>query len=108
KEEEMAAIREKVFDRDRVLEFLKSRGLNSNWDMNYITFSYQLIRLLEQVNDEAQDKINRWLTNEIDREVLKEIGSVLAGKELHFDFAALISDFEQSSASGQELFDYLD
>ncbi len=107
-DEEIAEIRATVFDHDRVLKFLKGQGLNANWDMIYLTVSYQLLRLLEQVKDEQQENIEKWLTNEINREVLLEIGQALKGKQLELDFLAFIGDFQDAEATKQGLLDHLD
>src|SRR5690606_34812496 len=76
---EIEEIRNVVFEHDLVLKFQKSCGLNANWDMIYLTVAYQLVRLLEQVNNSEQ--VAQWVSNEINREVLMEIGKSLSGKE---------------------------
>jgi len=45
--EEIASVRKAVFQEDRVISFLKSRAVNSNWDLAFLTFSFQLVRLLK-------------------------------------------------------------
>ena len=62
-----------------VLEYLKSCGLNANWDMIYLIATYQLIRLLEQLKD-AKRRIEKWVANEIDRRRAQEIAAVLKAK----------------------------
>ncbi len=44
-ESEIQHIRAQVFENDQVLKLQKSRGLNANWDMIYLTFCCQLIHL---------------------------------------------------------------
>ena len=97
-----------VFENDLVLNYLKSCGLNANWDMIYLTVSYQLIRLLEQIKEAEKANIEKWVSNEIDRSVLKEIAAVFAGKDLTFDFPAFIADFESAEPSKQGLFAHID
>lgn len=46
-DEEIAEIRSKIFLDDEVLSRYKEMGLNSNWDMLYITFSIVYINLLK-------------------------------------------------------------
>lgn len=45
-------IRKKVFQDDKVLNKLKSLGLNSNWDMLFIVFSIHLIDVLKKLSHE--------------------------------------------------------
>ncbi|MBS4198243.1 HAD hydrolase-like protein [Bacillus sp. FJAT-49732] len=103
---EIDEIRACVFEHDLVLKFQKSCGLNANWDMIYLTVAYQLIRLLEHVKDSKQ--VGQWVSNEINRDVLLEIGKALAGKELYLDFAAFLDDFELSERTKAGLFSHLD
>lgn len=106
-ETETKEIRKLVFDNDTVLKFMKSRGLNANWDMIYLTFSYQLIHLLSQIKDKEFEKINQWCQAPIDRETLLEIGRVLSNYNVKLDFDLFVEDFEESDATKQELMGYL-
>lgn len=105
---EIDDIRSEVFVHDRVLNFMKGCGLNANWDMIYLAVGYQLIHLLEQVKDELGDQINVWLTNEIDRGVLLEIGKALAGKKVKLDYAKFLVDFQAAEPSKLGLLTHLD
>lgn len=105
---EIKAIRETVFGKnDEVLKLMKSRGLNANWDMIYLSFGHQFIHLLSQIKESEKDRINSWLQEPINREVLLEIGRVIQKYEVNLDFDRFISDFEQSTETKQELFNYL-
>ncbi|MGG1676743.1 HAD family hydrolase [Neobacillus sp. NRS-1170] len=104
---EVKEIREHVFDHDNVLKFMKSRGLNSNWDMIYLAFSYQLIHLLSQIKDTEYEKISQWCQAPINRETLLEIGRVLSNYNAELDFNLFVGDFEQSNVTKQELMEYL-
>jgi phosphoglycolate phosphatase-like HAD superfamily hydrolase len=106
-EMEIRSIRDTVFKNDTVLELQKSRGLNANWDMIYLTFSYQLIHLLSQIKENESKRIEQWLSKDLDRNTLLEIGSVLAGYDVSFDFGKFNEDFEKSSETKQGLMDYL-
>ncbi|MBW8348268.1 HAD hydrolase-like protein [Bacillus sp. IITD106] len=103
---EIDEIRNIVFEHDLVLKFQKSCGLNANWDMIYLTVAYHLVRLLEQVNNSEQ--VAQWVSNEINREVLMEIGKSLSGKEIKLDFAAFLDDFKKSERTKEGLFSHLD
>ncbi|WP_042461012.1 HAD family hydrolase [Neobacillus dielmonensis] len=106
-EDEIKQIRARVFEQDQILKFQKSRGLNANWDMIYLTFSHQLIHLLMQIKETENEKINQWLQTPITRETLLEIGRVLNNYPVKMNFSAFIKDFGRSSAVKQELFEYL-
>lgn len=47
-DEEIAGIRKTIFVDDKILQSFKEAGLNSNWDMLFITFSVIYIDILEQ------------------------------------------------------------
>ncbi|MEH6993292.1 HAD hydrolase-like protein [Neobacillus drentensis] len=105
---EIKVIRETVFGKnDEVLKLLKSRGLNANWDMIYLSFGHQFIHLLSQIKENEKDRINGWLQEPIDREILIEIGGVLHNYEVKLDFDRFVPDFERSIETKQELFNYL-
>ena len=106
-EQEIKEIRAAVFQHDQVLKFQKSRGLNANWDMIYLSFSHQLIHLLAQIKDKEYVKILTWCQAPITREVLLEIGSVLRRYDAKLDFSLFVRDFERSEAVKQELLGYL-
>ncbi|HEY4552698.1 MAG TPA: HAD family hydrolase, partial [Bacillaceae bacterium] len=107
-DEEIASIRKEVFVSDRVLKFLKSRGLNANWDMIFLAAGYQLLRLLSQVKEREKANIERWLSQDIDREVLLDIGSVLEKYKVEVNFEDFLADFQDAEASKQGLLDHLD
>ncbi len=105
---EMKAIRELVFEKeDKVLKFMKSRGLNANWDMIYLSFSHQLIHLLSQVKDAEFGKIRKWCQAPINRETLLEIGRVLSNYPVKIDFSLFVEEFGRSLAVKQDMLDYL-
>jgi phosphoglycolate phosphatase-like HAD superfamily hydrolase len=106
-EDEIKAIRAHVFQGDKVLKFLKSRGLNANWDMIYLTFSYQLIHLLSQIKDTEIEKIDQWLQSPPNRDTLLEIGQVLEKYNVTTDFNLFVDDFQRSTATKQDLLGYL-
>ena len=106
-EAEIQTIREEVFRNDQVLKFMKSRGLNANWDMIYLPFSHQLIHLLTQIKDSEFEEITKWCQAPIDRETLLEIGRVLSNYHVELDFGLFLEDFAKSDAMKQDLLSYL-
>ncbi|MBS4175136.1 HAD family hydrolase [Bacillus sp. FJAT-49736] len=107
-DDEITSIRNQVFKQDQILKFFKSRGLNANWDMIYITFSHHLIHLLSQMKEKEYDKIANWLNQEINRNTLLEIKEVLREYQVEVDFNTFLTDFENFSQSKQELLNVLD
>lgn len=108
-DEEIAGIRKQVFEEsDQVLKFFKSRGLNANWDMIYIAFSYQLIHLLSQIKDQEHSRMENWFKNEIERKTLLEIKDVLQQYQVEIDFNRFLKDFKKFPQSKRELFIVLD
>ena len=106
-EAEINDIRENVFQNDQVLKFMKSRGLNANWDMIYLSFGHQLIHLLSQIKEDEAAKITQWLTKPINYETIRDIGTVLSRYQVELNFGLFVDEFSQSDATKQELFEYL-
>jgi phosphoglycolate phosphatase-like HAD superfamily hydrolase len=106
-EDEIKVIRDQVFQNDNVLKFFKSRGLNANWDMIYLSFGHQLIHLLTQIKDTEFKKITEWCQAPINREALIDIGKVLGRYAVKTDFKLFVEDFGRSTETKQELFSYL-
>ncbi|MEK5169372.1 MULTISPECIES: HAD family hydrolase [Staphylococcus] len=94
-------IRERVFQHDKILNQLKSLGLNSNWDMLFIVFSIHLIDLAKQLdqshrceflnsstfNEKTSFEMNKHLLHkEIDYEKpIKVIDSFRNGKDAIYE-----------------------
>ncbi|MEH7502884.1 HAD family hydrolase [Neobacillus drentensis] len=106
-EGEIKELRERVFENDSVLKFMKSRGLNANWDMIYLSFCHQLIHLLSQIKETEFEKINNWCQAPINRETLLEMGRVLSNYRVEIDFSLFVKEFARSEATKQELLSYL-
>ncbi|WP_042353800.1 HAD family hydrolase [Bacillus rubiinfantis] len=106
-DEEINKIRATVFQHDKVLTFQKSRGLNANWDMIYLSFCHQLIHLFSQIKDHELEKISKWCQAPIDRDVLIEIGRILRQYDVVLDFSKFVPEFESSQAMKEELFGHL-
>jgi phosphoglycolate phosphatase-like HAD superfamily hydrolase len=105
---EIKVIRETVFGaNDEVLKLMKSRGLNANWDMIYLSFGHQFIHLLSQIKEDEKNSIQSWLQKPINRDVLLEIGEVLQNYCVNLDFNLFLTDFEKSKETKQDLFNYL-
>lgn len=108
-EAQIRHIRKEVFHDDTVLSFMKSRGINSNWDMVYLAFSYQLILLLEQLHQKDPAFVEQLLQKEITYESLKEAQEKSNDLSVSFqpNYAQFIDDFKESTEEKQALFLYL-
>lgn len=108
RDEEINRIREQVFVQDEVLKLLKSRGLNANWDMIYLTLSDQLIHLLTQIKEDEAGQIEKWLTAEINYDTIAEMKAVFSKYELTLDFTMFLEDFKHTTETKQGLLKVLD
>jgi len=108
-ESQIRTVREQVFAKDEVLNFIKSRGINSNWDMVFLTFSYQLIHLVEALKPKlGSDAVNLFV-NQIGREQVDQLREWAAEHAADFrvDYAAFTADFAKGSAQKAEMLVYL-
>ncbi|MBG9940508.1 HAD family hydrolase [Brevibacillus formosus] len=107
-EEQIRRVREQVFAHDEVLNFIKSRGINSNWDMVFLAFSYQLIRLIEAVKTQVPEATSL-LVEQIDRPQLAKVKEWAAtyAPDFQVDYAAFTADFAKGSAQKAEMLLYL-
>ncbi len=78
-EEDIQAIRQGVFAEDKVLHFMKSLGVNANWDMVYLQFATQLLYLLEKL---PIDQATMVLPQDWTGESLRQVGVALADMQL--------------------------
>ncbi|RYM06238.1 HAD family hydrolase [Sporolactobacillus sp. THM7-7] len=106
-DEEIAEIRAKVFVGDNVLNFMKSRGMNANWDMIYMTISDQLIHLAGQLPDRIRKEASALLQKPIDRETLKSFKKWFDQYPVKPDFDQFLRDFSGTDVTKQGLIDYL-
>lgn len=100
-------VRAEVFHDDAVLNFVKTRGINANWDMVYLTFSYQVVRLLAALHKTKPEEVKQILTSQINREAIAKIRELAQGADFTVDYAAFVADFEKSTAEKQALLLYL-
>lgn len=73
-DEQIQQIRQQVFQHNRVLDWMKSKGINSNWDMVYLVFSGQFLWMLKECYATNPQKVQSILEQPITEEVLREFG----------------------------------
>lgn len=108
-ESQIRTVRKQVFAKDEVLNFIKSRGINSNWDMVFLTFSYQLIRLAEALKPKLGSDAVNLLVNQIGREQVDQLREWAKAHAADFsvDYAEFTADFAKGSAQKAEMLVYL-
>ncbi|GAX88485.1 HAD family hydrolase [Effusibacillus lacus] len=87
--ERLAEIRRQVLGpRDEVLDFLKGRGVNSNWDMVYLMVSHSLLKNLARAEDKSwvQDLLTRGITLADFPEIRQRVGVKPAFADFTKDF----------------------
>ncbi len=91
-EETIRYIREQVFVKDQVLDWMKERGLNSNWDMVFLAFSGQLLLLLKGLYPDQPDLVKKFLSEPVTDFSLRDIKKEATGFKPRFDqFFSLFS-----------------
>ncbi|MBA4492756.1 HAD family hydrolase [Paenactinomyces guangxiensis] len=86
-------IRQEVFQNDQVLDWMKSRGINSNWDMVFLTFSAQLLLLLKELYPDHKEKVQDFLQQPVTEASLQDLKQWGGSKLQSFtpSFSSLIS-----------------
>lgn len=92
---QVEAIRRAVFVQDRVITFFKQRAVNSNWDLAYNTFAFQLVTLLHRANA-ISVQLPDFCGDNFTVEQLPRLGAFLAARTeapLQPDFEAILTDW---------------
>ncbi|KGX84892.1 HAD family hydrolase [Pontibacillus litoralis] len=105
--EEIKEIRSTYFDDDRVLSFIKARGINANWDMVYLTSAYQIIVLLEQIMEEEGAFVQSFLQADINQRALLQLNQKLQNKVIELQLTSFVDDFQKGNATKGEMLPYL-
>lgn len=106
-EEKIRRIRKEVFANDEVLSFMKSRGINANWDMVFLQFSYQFVRALSLLHPSHAGLVERIAQEGISRDTLRQVGQLLQGTDFAPDYAGFVQAFQGSPVQKHELLLYL-
>jgi phosphoglycolate phosphatase-like HAD superfamily hydrolase len=92
KEEEIRKIRKNVFQNDTILDWMKDRGINANWDMVYLVFAAQLMQALKTVE---KGYAKEWLSHPITEDSLSELKKYIRGFDP--DFGSFFSIFDETN-----------
>jgi phosphoglycolate phosphatase-like HAD superfamily hydrolase len=108
-ETEIRRVRKLVFADDEVLSFIKSRGINSNWDMVFLTFAYQVIRLCEALKPALGQQATDLLAGQLNRAQLARLSEWAKAyvPDFSIEYAKFTKDFARGSAQKAEMLLYL-
>ncbi|WP_124728090.1 HAD family hydrolase [Staphylospora marina] len=93
---DMTTVRKVVFRDDAVLDWLKKRGVNSNWDMVFLATGAQLFLYLKRLFRTEPQEVKRFLTGFADARSLREIREWAGeeGRSHQADYAGFFSVFQ--------------
>lgn len=108
-EEAIRRIRNTVFANDATLNFVKKRGINSNWDMVFLTVSHQLLLLMKALWPYQKELVHELLTHPIGPSELKQLGQAVREVGMTFkpNYDAFVDDFSKTAVEKQQLLLYL-
>lgn len=102
-EDTIRRVRKTVFDEDRVLQFIKSRGINANWDMVYLVFGYQLAGLLSELYQRDPEQIRPVIQNQIGRKQIERLREWAKEVSYQPQYDTFVDDFARGNAQKQAL-----
>lgn len=108
-ERDIRRIRKLVFAHDDTLNFVKNRGINSNWDMVFMTTAHQLLHLLQKLMPTHEETVRKLLHQGIGREELQQIGHIVREEGISFapDYTLFVPDFSSTKAEKQAVIRHL-
>jgi phosphoglycolate phosphatase-like HAD superfamily hydrolase len=102
-EEQIRYIRKQVFQDDKILDWMKDRGINANWDMVYLVFSTQLMLMLEKIDPSF---VRNWIAKPITEESLLALQKHTYGLQADFTFFSTLFDESHGILNRDELLVY--
>ncbi|MBS7531711.1 HAD family hydrolase [Hazenella sp. IB182353] len=98
-EEKIQEIRMTIFQNDSILSYMKTRGVNANWDMIYLSISAQILLLLRRINRHDPHFVQTFLSQPIVEESLSQLRAQLNKHKItHVDFAETTTVFANTKA----------
>ena len=102
----VAAVRRVIFQDDRVITFFKQRALNSNWDLAFYTFTFQLALFLKHSSSLLQDGAADLFGGDFNLDQLPRLKNSLASPQAEQPwsppFAEILSEWA-GEATGADL-----
>lgn len=105
--EQIASIRSKVFVDDKILNHLKSRGMNANWDMIYVTISVQLLALTAQLPDPVRNQALLLFRQPLTRATLDTLRELFRKNPVTPDYQAVLDAYQDTDVMKQDIILYL-
>lgn len=107
-ENQIRHIRQDVFQANRVLDWMKTKGINSNWDMVYLVFTGQLFLMLKELFEIDANKVKRVVRHPITADVLRDLGNWIKEEKIHFSprYDEFISLYKGEKLEKHELLTY--
>lgn len=107
-EDQIQQIRNEVFQENRVLDWMKTRGINSNWDMVYLVFGAQLFLLLKRFYEVDADRVKQVLRQPVTEDVLLELRDWISQSQITFTprYDQFIGLFQGEELEKHELLTY--
>lgn len=102
-EEQIRYIRKQVFQDDTILDWMKDRGINANWDMVYLVFSTQLMLLLDKIDPNVA---RTWIAQPITEDSLLALKKHTYGIKPDFTFFYPLFDESNGKLNRDELLVY--
>ncbi|RAL25585.1 HAD family hydrolase [Thermoflavimicrobium daqui] len=95
-DEKIIQIRNEVLQSNQILDWLKTRGVNSNWDMAYMVFSAQLLLILKEVFQNHKEAVQDLLQKEFTLESFARLKQMIQKDPISFSpkFDSFISLFQ--------------
>lgn len=103
----VSSIRSSIFQNDSILSFIKSRGINANWDMVYLTTSHFILTVLENIKQVDPPFVTSFLQGDIDRGALQTLQQKALQTNQNISITSFIKDFEQGDAMKGDMLTYL-
>ncbi len=107
-------VRAIIFQEDRVISFFKRRAVNSNWDLAFYTFAFQLVLFLNRHFGDKGDHLKRFLQDEgLSVELLPLLRRLVADSGQDFSvpsFAPITESLDQETGGlemGAKLYNLL-
>lgn len=110
-ESDLKKKRKEVYQEDRVLRWLKDRGVNSNWDIVYLVVVPQVLRLLSKIREKDISFVSNLLAEPLDSSSLQQIKKYCEENKLRFepDFSFFFDFYQEPTEekwNRQQLLEY--
>ncbi|GLC89498.1 HAD family hydrolase [Lysinibacillus piscis] len=96
-------IRNRIFNHEQNLLFLKDRGINNNWDVVYLLVSFQILQILRMEFQNSKDKVTKLINKGITTDFVNDLQDICKNKLDSFDFSSFNEELKNTHYEGNEL-----